>query len=39
MSDEIKYIVGELNKPPYSHNYNLITFDSLTQEQLLQVNI
>ncbi|XP_076030655.1 intraflagellar transport protein 81 homolog [Oratosquilla oratoria] len=37
MSEEIKYIVGELNKAPYNRNYNLITFDGLTPEQLLQV--
>ncbi|XP_045130561.1 intraflagellar transport protein 81 homolog [Portunus trituberculatus] len=37
MSEEIKFIVGELNKPPYSRNYNLISFDSLNAESLLQV--
>ncbi|XP_068230834.1 intraflagellar transport protein 81 homolog [Palaemon carinicauda] len=37
MSEEIKFIVGELNKPPYNRNYNLITFDALQPEQLLQV--
>ncbi|XP_066987382.1 intraflagellar transport protein 81 homolog [Macrobrachium rosenbergii] len=37
MSEELKFIVGELNKPPYNRNYNLITFDALLPEQLLQV--
>ena len=37
MSDQLKFIVSELQKPPYSRNYNLITFDSLSGEQLLQV--
>jgi len=36
MSDQLKFIVTELQKPPYSKNYNLITFDSLSGEQLLQ---
>ena len=37
MSDQLKYIVSELQKPPYSRNFNLITFDSLSGEHLLQV--
>ncbi|KAF2366713.1 hypothetical protein FHG87_002527 [Trinorchestia longiramus] len=37
MSDEIKFVVQELNKPPYKKNLNIITFDSLEPEQLLQV--
>ena len=37
MSDQLKYIVAELQKAPYSKNFNLITFDSLSGEQLLQV--
>ena len=37
MSDQLKFIVSELQKAPYSRNYNLITFDSLSGEQLLQV--
>lgn len=32
----MKKLVLELNKPPYNKNYNLISFDSLTGEQLLQ---
>jgi intraflagellar transport protein 81 len=37
MSEQLKYLVAELNKPPYSKNYNLISFDALSGEQLLQV--
>ena len=37
MSDQLKFIVSELQKAPYNKNYNLITFDSLSGEQLLQV--
>ncbi|XP_075213997.1 intraflagellar transport protein 81 homolog [Lycorma delicatula] len=37
MSDDIKFIVTELNKSPFNKNYNLISFDSLSSEDLLQV--
>ena len=37
MSEQLKYIVQELNKEPFSKNYNLISFDSLEPLQLLQV--
>ena len=37
MSDQLKFIVSELQKPPYSRKYNLITFESMFCEQLLQV--
>jgi len=37
MSEQIKFLVAELNKEPFGKNYNLIVFDSLTGEQLLQV--
>jgi len=37
MSDQLKLIVETLNKPPFSRNYNLISFDSLHDIQLLQV--
>ena len=37
MSDQLKYIVTELQKEPHNKNYNLITFDSQSGEQLLQV--
>ncbi|RZF48192.1 hypothetical protein LSTR_LSTR006159 [Laodelphax striatellus] len=36
MSD-LKYIVSELNQTPFNKNYNLISFDSLSAEDLLQV--
>uniref|UniRef100_G1NW70 Intraflagellar transport protein 81 homolog n=1 Tax=Myotis lucifugus TaxID=59463 RepID=G1NW70_MYOLU len=37
MSDQIKFIVDNLNKEPFKKSYNLITFDSLEPMQLLQV--
>uniref|UniRef100_A0A8C0DKM5 Intraflagellar transport protein 81 homolog n=1 Tax=Balaenoptera musculus TaxID=9771 RepID=A0A8C0DKM5_BALMU len=37
MSDQIKFIVDNLNKEPFRKNCNLITFDSLEPMQLLQV--
>jgi hypothetical protein len=37
MSEQLKFLVTELQKPPFNKNYNLITFDSLAGEQLLQV--
>lgn len=37
MSEQLKYIVDELNKEPFKRNYNLISFDSLQPLQLLQV--
>ena len=36
MSEQLKFIVNELNKEPYEKNYNLISFDGLGGEQLLQ---
>ncbi|KAK2557485.1 Intraflagellar transport protein 81-like protein [Acropora cervicornis] len=37
MSEQLKYIVDELNKEPFKRSYNLISFDSLQSLQLLQV--
>jgi hypothetical protein len=37
MSEELKYIVNELNRSPFNKNFNLISFDSLNSEQLIQV--
>ncbi len=37
MNEQLKLIVGELNKEPYNKSYNLISFDSLEPLQLLQV--
>ncbi|PSN57775.1 hypothetical protein C0J52_07269 [Blattella germanica] len=36
MSDQLKFIVNELNKSPFNKDFNLISFDSLNPEQLLQ---
>ncbi|KAG8225121.1 hypothetical protein J437_LFUL006144 [Ladona fulva] len=37
MGDQLKFIVTELKKPPWEKNYSVISFDSLSSEQLLQV--
>ncbi|KAK7873068.1 hypothetical protein R5R35_000352 [Gryllus longicercus] len=37
MSDRLKFIVNELNKPPFNKSVNIISFDSLSSESLLQV--
>ena len=37
MSKQIKLIIQALNQPPFSRNYNLITFDELEPLALLQV--
>uniref|UniRef100_A0A1B6E6H5 Intraflagellar transport protein 81 homolog n=1 Tax=Clastoptera arizonana TaxID=38151 RepID=A0A1B6E6H5_9HEMI len=37
MSDYLKYIVSELNKNPFNRKYNMISFDSISPEDLLQV--
>ncbi|KAL4220507.1 Intraflagellar transport protein 81 [Mactra antiquata] len=37
MSEQLKFIVQELNKEPFNKSYNLISFDSLEPLQLLQV--
>ena len=37
MSEQLKFIVSELQKPPFNKTFNLITFDSLSGELLLQV--
>ena len=36
MSEQLKFIVSELNKSPFDKNYNLISFDGLSGELLLQ---
>ncbi|XP_077987747.1 intraflagellar transport protein 81 homolog [Glandiceps talaboti] len=36
MSEQLKYIVSQLNKPPFNKSYNLISFDALEGNQLLQ---
>ena len=37
MSQQLRYIVDELNAPPYNRHFNLVTFDSLDSLSLLQV--
>ncbi|GAA6072535.1 intraflagellar transport protein 81 homolog [Tachysurus ichikawai] len=37
MSEQLKFIVEQLNREPFKKNFNLITFDSLEPMQLLQV--
>lgn len=36
MSEQLKYIVQELNKAPLNKSYNLISFDGLEPLQLIQ---
>ncbi|XP_022526301.1 intraflagellar transport protein 81 homolog isoform X1 [Astyanax mexicanus] len=36
MSEQLKFIVEQLNREPFKKNFNLITFDSLEPIQLLQ---
>jgi intraflagellar transport protein 81 len=38
MSEQLKYIVNKLNRSPFNKNFNLISFDSLNSEQLIQVH-
>ncbi|CAL8247866.1 unnamed protein product [Merluccius merluccius] len=37
MSQQLKFVVEQLNKDPFKKNFNLIMFDSLEPMQLLQV--
>ncbi|CAG0892043.1 unnamed protein product, partial [Darwinula stevensoni] len=37
MSEQLKTIVAVLNKAPFNHSYNLITFDALKNDQILQI--
>lgn len=37
MTEQLKFVVQELNKPPFNKNFNLINFDALEPSQLLQV--
>ncbi|KAI7797999.1 Intraflagellar transport 81-like protein, partial [Triplophysa rosa] len=36
-SEQLKFIVEQLNREPFKKNFNLITFDSLEPMQLLQI--
>ena len=35
--DEIKYVIEELNQPPFVKNLNVIGYDSLRSEQRLDL--
>ncbi|XP_070538822.1 intraflagellar transport protein 81 homolog [Ptychodera flava] len=37
MSEQLKYLVDQLNKEPFNKSYNLISFDALEGHQLLQI--
>ena len=37
MSEQLKFIVSELGKEPFRRNYNLISFDSIDSNVLLQI--
>lgn len=37
MSEQLKFIVEQLNREPFRKNLNLITFDSVEPIQLLQI--
>ena len=37
MNEKLKVIVEELGKEPFNKKYNVISFDALGSEQLLQV--
>ncbi|KAG8183384.1 hypothetical protein JTE90_008286 [Oedothorax gibbosus] len=37
MGEQIKFIIHELNKEPYNKKFNLISFDSLRTDNLLQI--
>ncbi|XP_020784019.2 intraflagellar transport protein 81 homolog isoform X1 [Boleophthalmus pectinirostris] len=37
MSEQLKFIVDQLNREPFKKNLNLITFDSIEPMQLLQI--
>lgn len=37
MSEQLKFIVEQLNREPFKKSFNLITFDSLEPMQLLQI--
>lgn len=37
MSEQLKFIVDQINREPFKKNFNLITFDSIEPMQLLQI--
>ncbi|CAN7996396.1 unnamed protein product [Ixodes hexagonus] len=37
MSEQLKFVIQELNKEPFNKKFNLISFDALRPDQLLQI--
>ena len=37
MTEQVKFVISKLNEPPFEKKFNLISFDALRPEQLLQV--
>ncbi|KAM7301373.1 intraflagellar transport protein 81 homolog isoform X1 [Ixodes scapularis] len=37
MSEQLKFVIQELNKAPFNKKFNLISFDALRPDQLLQI--
>lgn len=37
--DQIKFVIDELNQPPFNNSLNLIAYDSLRSEQRLDLLI
>ena len=37
--DQIKFVIDELNQPPFSNSLNLIAYDNLRSEQRLDLLI
>lgn len=37
--DQIKFVIDELNQPPFNQNLNLISYDNLREEQRLDLLI
>lgn len=35
--EQIKYVIDELNQPPFNQNLNLISYDNLRNEQRLDI--
>ena len=37
MTEQVKFVISKLNEAPFNKKFNLISFDALRPEQLLQV--
>lgn len=37
--DQIKFVIDELNQPPFNQNLNLISYDNLREEQRIDLLI